>query len=196
MPRSLSPSERSLIRRCRRGDDAAWQELHDAYSADIGRFLRGMVRHGDIDELVQRVFVELMSALPRFRGHSSLRTWLLRIARNVALYEIRSASRRKRHLSRFAEESDVTGPPVDARVHARHRLEQILTLVDQLDPPFREVWLLREVSGCTGAEVADILGIPTTTVRTRHHRARQQLVQRLEDHDGAVARPACSEGTS
>ena len=89
----LTEEERLLIEGCRTGDEEAWRVLYRAYAPDIGQFLRGMIRGCDPEELVQRVFMEFLSSLDRFRGDASLRTWLHRIARNVALTDNRSRTR-------------------------------------------------------------------------------------------------------
>ena len=63
----MTPNEQLLVDRCRAGDEAAWLALYRTYAGDVGAFLRGMLRYSDaIDDLVQRVFLEFLSSLPRF----------------------------------------------------------------------------------------------------------------------------------
>jgi len=181
----LCADERTLLEGCKAGDEAAWLALYRAYGGDVGGFLKGMLRHStEIDDLVQRVFLEFLSSLNRFRGDASLRTWLLRIARNLALREIRTRSRRQRYVRAYAETVGDTAASPEGQIHARHQLQQIQGLLSTLDDAFREVWLLREIGGCTVAETAAILEIEPVTVRTRHHRARRRILEGVQMLEG------------
>ncbi len=191
----LSADEQVLLDGCRGGDNKAWLALYRAYGGDVGTFLKGMLRYSnDIDDLVQRVFLEFLSSLERFRGDASLRTWLLRIARNVALHEIRSKSRRQHYVRAYAETVELRSSSPEGQVHARKYLRVIQSLLGTLDDSFREVWVLRELGECTVAETAAIMEIPEATVRTRHYRARRRLFELLRELDEGdakeLARPA------
>ncbi len=180
----LSAEERVLLEGCRDGDEKAWLALYTAYAGDVGRFLKGMLRRSDeIDDLVQKVFLELLSSLERFRGEAALRTWLHRIARHVALHDIRSRTRRSKAVRAYAESIDEKSTDPRTRFTARDRLEKIQALLSAVDETFREVWLLRELQGFSVSEAATILEIPEATVRTRHYRARQQLFKLVEALD-------------
>lgn len=184
----LTDDEQILLRGCRDGDNAAWLSLYRTYAGDVGGFLKGMLRHSnDIDDLVQKVFLTFVSTLDRYRGEASLRTWLLRIARNLALHEIRSQHRRDRHLRAYAE--SVAGrrsPCTLSRVEARDELDRIQRLLGGLDERFREVWVLREIGSCSVSEAAVVLDVPEATVRTRHYRAKKRLMALLEAADAPV----------
>lgn len=183
----LTVEEQTLLAGCRRGDHAAWLALFRAYADDVGGFLKGMLRTGDVDDLVQKVFLSFITSLATYRGEASLRTWLLRIARHTALNEIRATSRRNRHLKAYAEQVETASPGPDRQVHARARLDLIQRLLASVDEDFREVWILREAGHCSVAEAAAVLEIPESTVRTRHYRARSQLFQLLGEIDAADA---------
>jgi RNA polymerase sigma-70 factor, ECF subfamily len=186
----LSPEERILFEGCRRGDEAAWLALYRAYAADIGRYLQGMLRQpGDIDDLIQTVFLEFLGSLDRFRGDASLRTWLHRIARHVALQTIRSQARRRRHVSAYAETVQSQRADPDGQLLARDRLQLVQALLAKVDENYREAWLLRELQGLSVAETAAVLEIPEATVRTRHYRARRRLlalVEALDEREAAA----------
>ena len=187
---ALTRDERILVDGCRRGDEAAWLAVYRAYGADVGRFLKGMLRQSsEIDDIVQRVFLEFLSSLDRFRGDASLRTWLLRIARNLALREIRSKTRREHYVRAYAETVGEHAASPEGQVIARHHLQQIHQLLGEVDETFREVWLLRELGGCDVAETAAILKIEPATVRSRHHRARRHLMMLLQQLDRTPTPP-------
>jgi RNA polymerase sigma-70 factor, ECF subfamily len=180
----LSQDERTLLEGCRSGDEEAWLALYRAYAGDIGRYLQGMLRSStEIEDLVQRVFMEFLSSLDRYRGEAGLRTWLHRIARHVALHDIRSRERRDRHVRGYAETVEDRTQSPEPQLEARDRLVQVQGLLAHVDETFREVWLLREVQGFSVAEVAEIADIPAATVRTRHHRARERLFALLNQTD-------------
>ena len=182
---SSREEERLLVDGCRRGDEEAWRALYRSYAADCGTFLRGMLRDPtEVDDLVQRVFLEFLSTLDRFRGDASLRTWLHRIARHVALQDIRSQRRRRDHVKAYAEAvagEDARSP--EGRSIARDRLDHIQGILAEMRAVYREVWILREVQGFSVEETALILSTRAATVRTRHHRARRQLLAALEAAD-------------
>ena len=181
----MSREERVLVDGCRRGDERAWLALYRAYSGDIGLFLRGMLREaGEIDDLVQKVFLEFLATLERFRGDAALRTWLHRIARHVALTDLRRRKRQRDYVKAYAETVDRDGPAnPESTVQARDRLAVIQGILTRLDDSFQEVWVLRELQGFSVDETAVILKVRPGTVRTRHHRARQRILECLRDLD-------------
>ena len=178
---ALRDDERKLVEGCRLGDEKAWLALYRAYAGDVGTFFKGMLRYSnDVDDLVQKVFLEFLSSLDRFRGDASIRTWLHRIARHVALHDLRSRKRRNHYVHAYAETVEQAEKSADGQVSARHHLNLIHGLLENIKEEFREVWVLREVMGFSVEESAAILEIEEATVRSRHHRARQKLFNLLE----------------
>ncbi len=176
----LSETELDLVDRCRRGDRRAWGELYETYARDVELFVRGVHGHrDDVEDLVQQVFLELLASLDRFRGHSSLRTWLHRIAHNLVRKRHRSTARRAHHLGVFAEEADRQSGDVHAQAEAREDLALVEAALMDLKLEFREVWVMREVEGLSVDEVADALDLRKETVRTRHHRAKAAILEAI-----------------
>jgi RNA polymerase sigma-70 factor, ECF subfamily len=142
----------------------------------------------DAEDAVQSAYLKAFAAIRSFAGRSSLSTWLTRIVTNNALAHARSARRRRSLL----EESEV--PILDdyremlmrgsmsaspEQAVARGQIRQIVTdAINQLPAPFRTVFVLRQIDELEVVEVAERLGIPAATVKTRHLRARRRL-QRL-----------------
>lgn len=179
---ALSAAEDALLRCCRRGDQQAWTRLFRQYAPRVRGFVVGMLGPApDVDDVVQRVFLEFLSSLERFRGDASLATWLHRIAHNVVAKRIRGASRRRRTLDAYAVEPRVRqGPSAERSVQAAQELRRLQDAVRGLDVRFRTVWVLRELQGMEVAEAAATLQISPATVRTRHHRARQKVLEALK----------------
>lgn len=142
----------------------------------------------DAEDAVQSAYLKAFAAIKSFAGRSSLSTWLTRIVTNNALAHVRSARRRRSLL----EESEV--PILDdyremlmrgsmsvspEQAVARGQIRQIVVdAIKQLPAPFRTVFVLRQIEELEVGEVAERLGIPAATVKTRHLRARRRL-QRL-----------------
>jgi RNA polymerase sigma-70 factor, ECF subfamily len=142
----------------------------------------------DAEDAVQSAYLKAFAAIKSFAGRSSLSTWLTRIVTNNALAHARSARRRRSLL----EDSEV--PILDdyreilmrgsmsaspEQAAARGQIRQIVTdAINQLPAPFRTVFVLRQIDELDVGEVAERLGIPAATVKTRHLRARRRL-QRL-----------------
>lgn len=142
----------------------------------------------DAEDAVQSAYLKAFAAIRSFAGRSSLSTWLTRIVINNALANARSARRRRSLL----EESEV--PILDdyrellmrgsmsvspEQAVARGQIRQIVAdAINQLPAPFRAVFVLRQIEELEVGEVAERLGIPPATVKTRHLRARRRL-QRL-----------------
>ena len=119
-----------------------------------------------------------MRGLPRFDGHAAFTTWLYRVTTNACLDELRR--RRRRPLPGLEEERPVTGPaatpdPAGA-VAARVDVDAALA---RLPPEFRAAVVLRDLCGLEYAEIAEVLGIPPGTVRSRIARGRGQLADLL-----------------
>jgi len=139
----------------------------------------------DAEDAVQSGYLKAFAAIKSFAGRSSLSTWLTRIVTNDALAHARGARRRRSLL----DESEV--PILDdyrellmrgsmsvspERVAARGQIRRTLDdAINQLPAPFRAVFVLRQIEELEVGEVAETLGIPAATVKTRHLRARRRL---------------------
>ena len=151
--------------------------------------MRVLLGPDEVEDVVQRVFLECLASLRRFRGDARLATWLLGIAANVARYELRARGRRQRKHDAFAAADAADGTPghgvrPDRQAEARERLAIVEETVATLDLRLRTVWVLREIEGLSVEETAAALGVRAVTVRTRHHRARGRVVAALLAADG------------
>ena len=156
-----------LARKAADGDSAALTALIRATQGDVWRFCAHLVDLATADDLAQETYLRAIPALRRFRGDSSVRTWLLTIARRVCVHEIRSRQR-ARHTA--ASLTAMTGTAADTTLRAE--LTEMLTA---LDPDRRTAFVLTQVLGCSYAETAAICGCPVGTIRSRIARARADL---------------------
>ena len=153
---------------------------------DVYRFVRHQLgpaaEDGDIEDLVQKVFIAAGRGLSRFRGDSKPSTWLYRIASRMVLKHLDNR-RRHRALLQRVEEGALTLEPVmsaEQRLLRQEELRLVWRCLMSIKPAKRMVLLLHRVEGRSGAEIADILQIKERTVWSRLHYARLELAQGLD----------------
>ena len=175
-------SDEELVIRCQNDDHAAFTVLVDRYKDRIHWHVRRMVGGPDDEDLTQEVFIKVYRAIPGFRGGSTFRTWIHRIAHNHCLSELRRKGRRGEHLS-IEEEGDEklhcllpdTRHGLEDEIEKRDLSQSIRTLMERLPPQYREVLTLFYLEQAKYEEIAEIMGIPLGTVKTHIHRARLRL---------------------
>ncbi len=186
--------ESALIERCAAGDEAACSELVAEHQRMVVQLAMNLL--GDRDEaldLSQEVFLRVFRTIHRFRGQSSLRTWIYRIAVNQARNRHRFWRRRHRadqvsldqHLEAhgdFLSGGESTPDRMLAQKELARRLQEAL---DRLPFDQRTAIVLREIDGLSYEEIAYSLGVAIGTVKSRLTRARQAL--RLELHEARTA---------
>jgi RNA polymerase sigma-70 factor, ECF subfamily len=186
--------ESALVQRCAAGDEVACTELVNEHQRMVIQLAMNLL--GDRDEAVdlsQEVFLRVFRTIHRFRGQSSLRTWIYRIAVNQARNRHRFWRRRHRadqvsldeHLAKhgeFVSEGDATPERVLAQKELAARLQAAL---DRLPFDQRTAIVLREIDGLSYDEIAFSLGLAIGTVKSRLTRARQAL--RLELNEARSA---------
>ena len=184
--------EGELVALARTGQAEAVRLIVQTHNSKLYRVARAVLRDDDeAEDVVQETYVRALTTLARFRGESSLATWLTRIAINEALGRLRRR-RPKVELDALdtAQERDrmqlipfplTRGETDPEQAAARQEVGRLLErAIDQLAEPFRVVFVLREIEELTVEETAGQLGLRPETVRTRLHRARAQLRQALD----------------
>jgi len=177
-------SDDELVRRARRGDDAAFRALVDRHA---GR-LYGLALHlagdaADAEDIVQETFVGAFRGLRGFRGEASVRTWLTRIlVRRVAKLRRWRRLRLLRRVERAGEAGrDARSDEATAETRADIRMD-VADVLGRLSREHRTVIVLRELQGMNYSEIADVLDVPRGTVESRLFRARQRLKELLKDY--------------
>ena len=183
---SAQTDERTLLEAARNGDEAALTELINRYSPNVYRFGMKMCRHEqDAEEVLQDTLLAAAKNLGDFRGQSSLSTWLYTIARSYCIKRRRKrvdepSSLEPLHQLRaegVPQLIDLRGPEEAA---ASREIEAALEhAIDELDPIYREVLILRDLEGLTAPEVGKILELSVEAVKSRLHRARAQVRERI-----------------
>jgi RNA polymerase sigma-70 factor (ECF subfamily) len=176
-------AETELLDAVRRGDESAWRTLVEQHEGAVAAVVIGMLGSGDeADDVGQETFIRCYRAIGSFRGESSIRTWLQRIATNLSLNALK---RRKRGLARFLDLDDAVEamPQLQHDGAAEHAtmndVEMVRAAVATLPDKHRPVVVLRMIEGYSTRETADLLGIPEGTVLSRLSRAMEQLKRQL-----------------
>ena len=167
--------------RLRRGDPRAFEELVIAYQHRVfGVALRMLRSRGEAEEIAQEVFLRVHRAVGDFRGEAKLSTWLYAITSRLCLNRLASGERR---VSREGEESlERLRADADPAAHVeRVELEAALQrAITELPEERRIMVVLRDFEGLSYEEIATALDLPLGTVRSRLHRARTDLKEKLE----------------
>jgi len=187
---TLTADDTDLVNQCRRGDSSAFGGLVARYQDRVfNACLRLCGNRNDAEEFTQEAFVKAYVSLDRFDGRASFYTWLFRIAVNLTI----SAHRKARPgpmVSMHARVADGDGQGLSDRMegpsampHERcemsERDEAVAKALASLDEEYKSVIVLRDIEALGYTEIADILGVPTGTVKSRLHRARLALREML-----------------
>lgn len=183
--------EQQLIQACLNGDPAAFNDLARRYQDRLFNALYRFLNSAeDALDVCQESFLSAYMALENFKGGSRFYTWLYRIAINHAI-----DLRRRRHRPSVGSDDyvrerqarhDLEAAPERAvlRKEDQTRLQNGLT---QLSAEHRLVLVLKEIEGMKYEDIAEVLGVPVGTIRSRLHRARVDLREILEAMDRPVA---------
>ena len=181
--------EALLVAQAREGDAKAFSELVRRYEGKIFRLAQHVTQNReDAEDVLQETFMKAYEHLDQFQGNSKFYTWIVRIAVNQALMKLR---RRKTDKSVSLDETIDTGEDTVVREiaawdedpearYSREELGQILgSAIESLEPPYRSVFVLRDIDELSTEETADALGLSVPAVKSRLLRARLQLRDKL-----------------
>lgn len=194
----IGGTDRELVERHLHGDRGAFDELYRrTVDRVFGLALRLSGDREDAAELTQEVYVRVFRHLERFRGQSSLETWIYRVTLNHC--RSRLGRRRLPFLPLFGRSDEGREAPAvepvdpargpEERATAEETRRRVTAALGELALPFREAVVLRDLEGLDYAEIAELLAVPIGTVRSRIARGRDQLRQVLERsaHAGRAA---------
>lgn len=190
----MSLSERRLIRRLKQRDERAFRELVRTYQQPIFGFVMRMLgNREEAEDLAQEVFVTVFKSIDGFRGDSKLSTWIYRIATNHCRNRHKYLTRRRQNSTQTFDETTeravaagqpgqglhavVPGP--QAMLEGRRMEAALQQAVEGLEEDQRLLVVLRDVEGLSYQEMATICGLAEGTVKSRLHRARMALKERV-----------------
>ena len=180
-----------LMRRAASGEDAAFESLVRHFEGMVYAFaLQSLRRREDAEDATQEVFLKLWRSLSTWRDEASVKTYVMRIARNTVIDMIRHRNSHptdsltvegddgEEPQREIADTDTASNPATDyAR---REQIEEIRRAIDKLPPDHREIIILRDINGLSYTEIADATGLDPGTVKSRLSRAREKLKEFLK----------------
>ena len=192
----MSPgNDEELVRKAKEDDERAFGELVSRYESKVYSLALRMVRNPeDAEDVLQDTFLRAYRGIKSFQGASTFSTWIYRITANSALMRLR-----KKQLPTVSiEDQDERETPVNIADWTPGPAEQLLSkelqhemdeAIKALPPEFRQVFVLRDVEEMSNAEVAEILDLSVAAVKSRLHRARLKVRNRLAGYFSDNAKP-------
>jgi len=168
-----------LALRARAGDERAATQFVQHTQQQVWRMLVALSDRGVAEDLTQETYARAFRSLPGFRAESSVRAWLLSIARRVAADHVRGIRARPR----IDPEITLDDAPLAASGGDLSEAVVLHAVLDTLDPDRRLAFLLTQLLGLSYHEAAEVCGCPVGTIRSRVARARDDLIGHLADRE-------------
>jgi len=180
--------EQTLITQAKAGNKVAFDMLMLRYQQSIARIVRRYIRDSpEISDLVQEIFIKVYQSLANFKQQSAFYTWLYRIAINTSKDYLK-----RLHRTPILEAETIELLPEIDRLSDKDDPELLLIgeeiakviidAVNELPEELATTLILREINGLNYAQIAQQMGCPIGTVRSRLARARTAIIQRLKQH--------------
>ncbi|MDK9725159.1 MAG: RNA polymerase sigma factor RpoE [Sterolibacteriaceae bacterium MAG5] len=182
-------ADQALVERVQAGDQEAYGLLVSKYQRKLMRLISRLVRDpAEVEDVAQETFIKAYRALPNFRGDSAFYTWLYRIGINTAKNWLVANGRRAPTSTEVDSEEaesyeegdllrDVDTP--ERLMMSRQIADTVNAAVDKLPEDLRTAITLREIEGLSYEEIAQMMGCPIGTVRSRIFRAREAIAEKL-----------------
>lgn len=180
----ITESLEHLIERCLAGDQQAWETIvrqHWRKVFNVAFKFTG--RHDEAEDLTQDIFLKIFRSLNTFDRRANFQTWLISVSRNLCIDYYRSVRREKEAIDPAVDPQQVvvhsreTGP--QARLERRDLAAVLRDALRTLPRPLRTAVIMRDIQDLAYQEIADRLGLPEGTVKSRINRGRKELARRI-----------------
>ncbi|HOJ40330.1 MAG TPA: sigma-70 family RNA polymerase sigma factor [bacterium] len=187
-PDAMSLTETELVQRAKSGDNKAFEQLMLMNQGKIYNLGLKLLRNReDAADLLQETFIKAYQNLGEFEGKSSFSTWIYRIATNFALMKLRQRKTRNVSLETMADQArstynrEILDWSDNPQAHLKNQeLKMLLeAAITSLPPKYKTVFILHDIEGLPLARVAEILSLSIPAVKTRIHRSRLYLREKL-----------------
>jgi RNA polymerase sigma-70 factor (ECF subfamily) len=186
----------SLIEQCLSGDQAAWEiVVRQNWRKVFNVAYKFVGRHDEAEDLTQDIFLKIFKALATFDRRANFQTWIISISRNLCIDHYRSVRKERQTIARDVDANDLQPASADRGPYAvaEHRDLRVLLrqALQTLPPTLRTAVVLRDLQELSYQEIADHLGLPEGTVKSRINRGRLELarqLKRLQDKQPAQRR--------
>ncbi|HOX38926.1 MAG TPA: RNA polymerase sigma factor [Candidatus Brocadiia bacterium] len=179
-----APSDDQLMLMYRAGDPRAFEQLFDRYSGMVYNYARFALSDPDAaEDVLQESFLSVADAAEGYEPRGFFKAWLMRIARNMCLNRLKSATARRQRVAAL----DLTAGDPPSRdqgpseaLETRERMDRLRGLIAALPENQRDALLLYAVEQMSYNEIAETMDAPVNTVKTLIHRARAALARSFE----------------
>jgi len=177
--------DKSLVDRCRKGEDEAWRELVDRFGQRVYSVAYHFtLKREDAEELSQEIFLKIFENLERYDGGFPLIAWIVSLSRNLCIDRYR---RRKREKSfRFVSDDAVlpmlrSDDDPSAEALRKERTKMLFAALSEIPEELAEILVLRDLDGLAYDEIGKALALPDGTVKSRLFRARAEVARRIRE---------------
>src|ERR687898_1746279 len=181
----------ALIEQCLNGDQAAWDAIVKQNWRKVFNVAYKFVgKHDEAEDLTQDIFLKIFKALRTFDRRANFQTWVVSVSRNLCIDHYRSVRKERETIDRDVDAGELTpaapGQSAYQALEQRDRVELLRKAMAELPPTLREAVIKRDIQELSYQEIADQLGLPEGTVKSRINRGRTELarqVQHIRDTD-------------
>jgi RNA polymerase sigma-70 factor, ECF subfamily len=184
LPVTAPPNTDELVERCLKGDQTAWEQIVKQHWRKVFNLAYKFVgRHDEAEDLTQDIFLKIFKALHTFDRRANFQTWLISISRNLCIDHYRSVRKERETMARDVDASELS--PVSRERGPESQLEQVKlrqlihSALGELPVALRQAVVLRDLQELSYQEIADQLGLPEGTVKSRINRGRLELARQM-----------------
>jgi len=183
-PTAASLESDALIERCLQGDQSAWEAVVRQYWRRVFNVAYKFVgRHDEAEDLTQDVFLKVFRSLATFDRRANFQTWLISVSRNLCIDHYRSVRKERETIDRDIRSDDLASASPDvsplAALERRDLAEQLREALRHLPETLRTAVVMRDMQELSYQEIADRLGLPEGTVKSRINRGRHELARQI-----------------
>jgi RNA polymerase sigma-70 factor (ECF subfamily) len=186
----------SLIEECLKGDQAAWETIvRQNWRRVFNVAYKFVGKHDEAEDLTQDIFLKIFRALSTFDRRANFQTWIISISRNLCIDHYRSVRKERQTIAREVDTGDLQPASADRGPYQAAEHQDLRALLRQalqvLPVTLRTAVVLRDLQELSYQEIADRLGLPEGTVKSRINRGRIELahqLKRLQDKQPAARR--------
>jgi RNA polymerase sigma-70 factor (ECF subfamily) len=191
----------SLIKRCLKGDQLAWEAIVRQYRRKVFNVAYKFVgRHDEAEDLTQDIFLKIFKSLDTFDRRANFQTWLISVSRNLCIDHYRSVRKERETIDRDVDASSLA--PISksqgqmAMMEQRDRVELLREALGALPKTLRTAVLMRDIQEMSYHEIAHKLRLPEGTVKSRINRGRNELARQIRKLRGEDFSPSGTSGVS
>lgn len=175
----------SLIEQCLAGDQSAWEQVvRQNWRKVFNVAYKFVGKHDEAEDLAQDIFLKIFRALSTFDRRANFQTWIISISRNLCIDHYRSVRKERQTIARDVDSSDLQPATAERGPYqvAEHQdlRAQLRQALETLPVTLRTAVVLRDLQELSYQEIADRLGLPEGTVKSRINRGRIELAHQLK----------------